>query len=89
MTKVSGHQEVTCDKFNCTTTNATGYCKDCAKFLCPKCIEVHKNWAPIADHKITSLKEVATSASKLLPKKQEIKCSTHNEALKIFCVTCE
>ena len=87
MTKVSGHQEVTCD--NCTTTNATGYCKDCAKFLCPKCIDIHKNWAPIADHKITSLDEVATSASKLLPKKQEIKCSTHNEALKIFCVTCE
>ena len=87
MTKVSGHQEVTCD--NCTTTNATGYCKECAKFLCPKCIDVHKIWAPIADHMITSLDEVATSASKLLPKKQEIKCSTHNEPLRIFCETCE
>ena len=87
MKKVSGHQEVTCD--NCTTTNATGYCKECAKFLCPKCIDVHKIWAPIADHMITSLDEVATSASKLLPKKQEIKCSTHNEPLRIFCETCE
>ena len=87
MTKVSGHQEVTCD--NCTTTNATGYCKECAKFLCPKCIDVHKNWAPIADHKITSLDKVATSASKLVPKKQEIKCSSHNEPLRIFCETCE
>ena len=87
MIKVSGHQQVTCN--NCTTTNATGYCKECTKFLCPKCIDVHKNWAPIADHKITSLDEVATSASKLLPEKQEIKCSTHNEPLKIFCATCE
>ena len=87
MTKVSGHQQVACD--NCTTTNATGYCKECAKFLCQKCIDVHNNWAPIADHKITSLDDVATSASKLLPQKQEIKCSTHNKPLEIFCGTCE
>ena len=87
MTKVSGHQQVACD--NCTTTNATGYCKECTKFLCPKCIDVHKSWAPIADHKITSLDEVATSASKLLPEKQEIKCSKHKKPLEIFCGTCE
>ena len=87
MTKVSGHEQVTCD--NCTTTNATGYCKECAKFLCQECIDVHRKWAPIADHKITSLDEVATSASKLLPEKQKIKCSTHNKPLEIFCRTCE
>ena len=87
MTKVSGHQQVTCD--NCTTTNATGYCKECTKFLCPKCIDIHKNWAPIADHKIRSLDEVAVSASKLLPEKQEIKCSKHKKPLEIFCGTCE
>ena len=87
MKKLSGHQQVTCD--NCTTTNATGYCKECTQFLCQECIDVHKKWAPIADHNITSLDEVATSASKLLPKKQEIKCSTHNEPLKIFCIKCE
>ena len=87
MRKVSGHQQVTCD--NCTATNVTSYCKECAKFLCPKCIDVHKSWAPIADHKITSLDEVATSASQLLPKKKEIKCSKHKKPLGIFCGTCE
>ena len=50
MTKASGHQEVTCD--NCTTTNATGYCKECAKFLCQECINVHKKFVAIADHHI-------------------------------------
>ena len=87
MTKVSGHQQVTCD--NCTTTNATGYCKECAKYLCQECIDVHKKWASFDDHKITSLDEVVTSASKLLPMKKEMKCSTHNKRLKIFCGTCE
>ena len=89
MKKVSGHQQVTCD--NCTTTNSTGYCKECAKFLCQECIEnVHKKWAPIADHIIASLDEVATSASKLLPKKQKIKCSNHHDKpSEIFCQSCE
>ena len=87
MIKVSGDQEVTCD--NCTTTNATGYCKECAKFLCSKCIDIHKNWAPIADHIIISFDEVTTSVSKILPKKQEIKCSTHKRPLEIFCETCK
>ena len=87
MTKVSGHQQVTCD--NCTTTNATGYCKECAKFLCQECINSHQKFTTIVDHKMTSLNEVVTSASKLLPEKEMIKCSTHNEPLKIFCRTCE
>ena len=87
MTKVSGHQQVTCD--NCTTTNATGYCKECDKFLCQECIDVHKKWAPIADHKITSLDEVATSSFKLFPEKQKIKCSNHCKPSEIFCRTCE
>ena len=87
MTKVSGHQQVICD--NCTTTNATSYCKECAKFLCQKCIDAHKKWASFSDHKITSLDEIATSTSELLPMKKEMKCSTHNKRLKIFCGTCE
>ena len=87
MKKVSGHQQVTCD--NCIATNATGYCKECTKFVCQECIDVHKRFDSTADHKITSLDEVATSASKILPKKQDIKCSTHNEPLKIFCGTCD
>ena len=86
MTKVTGDQHVTCG--NCTTTNATGYCKECSRFLCPKCIDVHKNWASFGDHKITSLDEV-DFASELLPEKQEINCSTHDKPLEIFCETCD
>ena len=86
VTKVSGHQQVTCD--NCTTTNATGYCKECAKFLCLKCIDVHKKFTAIVNHKIVSLNDVAASAYQLLPEKEKIKCFIHNKRLKIFCRTC-
>ena len=87
MIKVSGSQQVTCD--NCIITDAIGYCKECTKLLCQECINVHKKFSAIADHKITNINEVATSASQLLPVKQEMKCSIHNEPLKIFCGTCE
>ena len=90
--KVSDPQQVTCD--NCTTVNATGYCKECNQFLCTECIGTHKKWAPIAHHQIASLDEVTasvSSTSQLLPPKQEptLTCSTHGKKLKLFCETCD
>ena len=93
--KVSDPQQVTCD--NCTTVNATGYCKDCSKFLCQKCMDAHKVWPPIAHHKMASLDEVtasvSSSSSQLLSAKQEptLTCSvpSHDEPLKYYCDTCD
>ena len=93
--KVSDPQQVTCD--NCTTANATGYCKDCSKFMCMECIGMHKKWADFASHKLTSLDEVtasvSSSSSQLLPAKQEptLTCSvpSHDEPLKYYCDTCD
>ena len=89
MKKVSDPQQVTCD--NCTTVNATGYCKDCSKFLCQKCIDGHKGWPPIAHHQMMDLSAVAASASQLPSAKQEATptCSSHREPLVIFCETCD
>ena len=93
MKKVADPQQVTCD--NCTTANATGYCKDCSKFLCTECDGVHKKWGPTSNHELTSLDEVTASVSStsqlLAPAKQEatLTCSTHNKKLKLYCETCD
>ena len=89
MKKVSDPQQVTCD--NCTTVNATGYCKDCSKFLCQKCIDGHKGWPPIAHHQMMNLSAVAASAFQLPSAKQEANptCSSHGKPLEIFCETCD
>ena len=95
MKKVSDPQQVTCD--NCTTANATGYCKDCSKFFCTECDGVHKKWGPTSNHKLTSLDEVSASVSStsqlLAPGKQEapLICPipSHDEPLKIYCETCD
>ena len=87
--KVSDPQQVTCD--NCTTANATGYCKDCSKFLCQKCIDAHNGWPPFASHQMMDLSDVAASASQLPSAKQEATptCSSHGKPLEIFCETCD
>ena len=93
MKKVADPQQVTCD--NCTTANATGYCKDCSKFLCTECDGVHKKWGPTSNHELTSLDEVTASVSStsqlLAPAKQEatLTCSTHNKKMKLYCETCD
>ena len=92
MKKVSNPQQVTCD--NCTTANATGYCKDCSKFFCTECDGIHKKWGPTSNHKLTSLDEVTasvSSSSPLLPVKQEPTptCTAHHKPLELFCETCE
>uniref|UniRef100_A0A1X7UW21 Uncharacterized protein n=1 Tax=Amphimedon queenslandica TaxID=400682 RepID=A0A1X7UW21_AMPQE len=95
MKKVDDPQQVTCDK--CTTANATGYCKDCSKFLCTECDGVHKKWGPTSNHQLTSLDKVTVSFSSnpqlLAPAKQEatLTCSvpSHDEPLKYYCDTCD
>ena len=96
MKKVADPQQVTCD--NCTTANATGYCKDCSQFLCTECISMHKKWALFANHQLTSLDEVTasdvSSTSQLLaPAKKEapLICPipSHDEPLKYYCDTCD
>ena len=95
MKKVADPQHVTCE--NCTTANATGYCKDCSQFLCTECISMHKKWALFSNHELTSLDEVTASVSStsqlLAPAKQEatLTCSVpgHDEPLKYYCDTCD
>ena len=89
MKKVNEPQQVTCDV--CTVANANGYCKDCNQFLCQNCHDTHKKFGAFTNHQLTSLDELATSASQLIHVKQEkaMNCSKHDRSFKIFCETCE
>ena len=89
MKKATDPQQMTCDV--CTVANANGYCKDCNQFLCQSCHDTHKKYGANVHHQLTSLDEVATSASQFVHRKQEkaVKCSKHKKSLKIFCETCQ
>ena len=86
--KVSGDQHASCD--NCKKSDATGYCKQCTKFLCTECLGVHNKWAPCVDHVVISLDEVTRTAFQLPSIKPEVtmNCSSHDKPLEIYCETC-
>ena len=87
--KVSSDQHVLCD--NCKKSDATGYCKQCSKFYCAKCLSVHNDWVTFVDHTVISLDEVIHTAFQLPFIKPNVimKCSSHGKSLKIYCETCQ
>ena len=89
MKKVSGDQQASCD--NCDKTNANHYCKQCGKFFCTGCLDLHDQWKPNTGHHTLSLEEVASTASQLFHAKPDAtyNCTDHNRPLEIFCETCE
>ena len=86
--KVSADQHIPCD--NCKKSDATSYCKQCTKFFCINCINVHNKWDPYVDHTVLSLNELACPSFQLPSIKPEIimKCSSHDKPLDIYCETC-
>ena len=87
--KVSGSQQNNCE--NCHKEQATGYCKQCSRFLCQICIDMHNAWVDFTSHQILGVEDVATTASKLVPLKEQptMECSSHGEPLKVYCDTCD
>ena len=87
--KVLGDQQASCD--NCDKTNASRYCKQCSKFLCPDCHHHHRSWRGFSSHQTLSLEEVASTAYQLPQAKPEAidNCTDHDKPLEIFCKTCE
>ena len=87
--KVSGSQQNSCE--NCHKEQATGYCKQCSKLLCPTCIDAHNKWGDFSSHQILGVEDVATTASKLVPLKEQptMECTSHGSPLMVYCDTCD
>ena len=85
--KVSGSQQNNCE--NCHKQQATGYCKQCSRFFCQICIDKHNAW--FTSHQILGVEDVATTASKLVPLKEQptMECSSHGKPLEVYCDTCD
>ena len=87
--KVSDPQQTNCE--NCHKEQATGYCKQCSKFLCLVCVDRHNGWAEFSDHNFVCMQDVIQSAMTLVPLKQPPlqQCSQHDKPLEVHCSTCD
>ena len=87
--KVSGSQQNNCE--NCHKEQATGYCKQCSVLLCQTCVDMHNKWGKFSSHQILGVEDVASTASKLVPLKEQptMECSSHGKPLEVYCDTCD
>ena len=87
--KVSGSQQNNCE--NCHKEQANRYCKQCSKFLCQTCVDKHNAWSDFSSHQILGVEDVASTASKLVPLKEQptMECSSHGKPLEVYCDTCD
>ena len=88
LNKAKESQKTSCEK--CKKFPATGFCRDCRKFVCDKCTEIHQMWEEFTYHTIVGMNEVLADATNLLPTKKQVpRCKKHSsKKLKIYCNTC-
>ena len=88
LAKLKEPQKTQCEK--CEKHNATGFCRDCGKFVCEKCTELHELWKDLSTHNIVTIKAVQKEADNLVPPTTKVMyCPKHPEnILKIYCETC-
>ena len=83
---------IMCGKCTKSSRAATKFCRDCGKFVCELCIDIHTEWKEYSKHEIVPIDEIQRSTAKeLVPTKGLIKyCSIHEgKELDLYCETCE
>ena len=88
LTKAKEPHKTQCEK--CEKSTATGFCRDCGKFVCEKCTELHQMWKDLATHQIVTMQDIqADTATLIPPKKKVLYCPKHKDKkLKIYCESC-
>jgi tripartite motif-containing protein 2/3/tripartite motif-containing protein 71 len=88
--KVKEPQKTQCEK--CKKSRiATKFCRDCGKFVCEKCVEMHSEWDEFLKHEVVSMEQVQSNVKQLVPptKKVTLYCSLHpDKELELYCETC-
>ena len=91
MERAHGKVEVKCELCTLTKGNAEAFCRQCARFICKKCMELHKNLQIFLTHEVASLDDLKHGRVEPIPVKEPPtkKCLVHEEPLTIYCYDCD
>ena len=86
--QVHGKVEARCEM--CSGVKAEAFCRQCAMFICDKCVESHKRMKVFAGHKISCLDELKDGGAKeiVIQEPPLQRCKEHEEPTKIYCFDC-
>ena len=68
--KTKEPQKVQCEKCTKTSRTATKFCRDCGKFICEKCSEMHSEWEEFSKHEVVSNEQIQSNVKQLVPPKK-------------------
>ena len=87
--KVKEPQKTQCEK--CKKRVATSFCRNCGKFICALCTQIHQEWEEFSSHKVITLDQLEGDVTQLVPPKKKVMfCSKHStKELDLYCETCE
>ena len=87
--KIEEPHKLTCEKCSVTTRPATNFCRQCTKFICQACSNIHKEWDELRGHEVVSMGKVEGDLIQLVsPKKFTSRCTKHKKNLKLYCEPC-
>ena len=91
MERAHGKVEVKCEVCTLSKGNAEAFCRQCARFICKKCIKLHKNLQIFLTHEVASLDDLKHGRANPIPVKEPStkKCLVHEKSLKIYCYDCD
>ena len=85
-----GKVEVKCELCTKSPPRAKAFCRQCARFICNECVQIHSNLQVFLTHKIASLEDLKHGRSKPIAVKEPptSKCKVHEEPFIIYCYNC-
>ena len=88
--RVHGKVEVKCEVCADSADTAEALCRQCAAFICKRCVESHKRMKMFASHEVASLEDLKQGRARQIVVKEPPtkKCDLHEEPLTVFCFDC-
>ena len=87
--RAHGKVEVKCEL--CTaSSNAEAFCRQCVRFICKKCVQLHSEIQTFLSHEVASLEDLKHGRAKPIAVEEPpiSKCEVHEEPFKIYCYDC-
>ena len=82
--------EIKCEVCADSADTAEAFCRQCAAFICKKCVEPHKRMKMFASHEVASLEDLKQGRARDIAVKEPPtkKCELYKESLTVFCFDC-
>ena len=87
--RAHGKVEVKCEL--CTaSSNAEAFCRQCVRFICKRCVQLHSEIQTFLSHEVVSLEDLKHGRAKPIAVKEPpiSKCEVHEEPFIIYCYDC-